>query len=57
VNGTESAVLYHGQWWRAIDGEPAEGPFATREDTERVIKRPAALRRGRAMRLQAERAR
>lgn len=57
VSGAESAVLYCGQWWRALDGEPIEGPFAAREDAERVIRRLAALRRGRAMRIQAERAR
>lgn len=51
VNGAESAVLYRGQWWRAVDGESAEGPFDTREDAERVIRRVAALRRGRAMRI------
>jgi hypothetical protein len=57
VSGTESAVLYRGRWWRAIDGEPVEVPFDTQEDAERVIWRLAALRRGRAMRIQAERAR
>jgi hypothetical protein len=46
----ETAVWYDGAWWRALDGEPVEGPFGSAAEVERLITRLEHLREGAAIR-------
>ena len=46
MDGAESAVWYQGAWWRALDGNPIEGPFGSEAEVTRLIARLVALRAG-----------
>jgi hypothetical protein len=38
VGVRESAVYENGAWWRALDGEPVEGPFTSSAEVTQLIR-------------------